>query len=232
MSLFELAAATLRSGEQRVEIAAQNTVNAETPGYQAKVAFDELRNEGSQVDGAVRAPETIVEQLRTQGALFETGQNLDLAINGPGYFIARDGDRFSLIRGGKFGINGDGAVIDAQGRALQLISGGDAITSTYALEILPDGTMLDAGVPIGTLGLFEARGRDTSETFSEDKFGDFERSRSSEVRQAMLERSNVTLSDEMVELMRAQRQIESGAQLIRAYDQLLGRAISTFERSA
>jgi hypothetical protein len=52
----------------------------------------------------------------------------------------------------------------------------------------------------------------------------------SELRQGMLERSNVTLSDEMVEMMRAQRQVESGAQLVRAFDRLLNQAVSTFSR--
>lgn len=232
MSLFELASATLRGGEQRVEVAAQNTVNAETPGYKSKVAFSELDVSRTGENGETSAPSIVVREQNSQGTLFDTGERLDLAINGPGYFLVRQDDQFSLVRGGKFGIDASGALVDAQGRTLQLANGGDAITSSYAIDILPDGTMLDGDSPMGTIGLFETPSMPIGAPLDADTVVQLQEAQSSEVRQAMLERSNVTLSDEMVEMMRAQRQIESGAQLIRAYDQLLAKAISTFDRSA
>ncbi|MEP1422322.1 MAG: flagellar hook-basal body complex protein [Erythrobacter sp.] len=234
MGLLDIASTTMRGGERRIEIAAQNTVNSETPGYKARIAFSEVQSEANSSTSDLNAPQVRFAHNNTQGAIFDTGEALDLAVDGTGYFLVRDGDNFSLTRAGKFGIAADGALIDASGRILQLASGGDATTSTYALEILPDGTMMDGTSVMGTIGLFEhaqdsfgALGR----ALSADEIADLGEAENGEIRQAMLERSNVTLSDEMVELMKAQRQIESGAQIIRAYDQLLDRAINTFGRS-
>jgi flagellar basal body rod protein FlgG len=231
MGLLEIASATMRGGERRIEIAAQNTVNAETPGYKAQIAFSEVQAEANSSISEANLPQTQFEHNTAQGAIFDTGETLDLAIDGAGYFLLRDGDNFSLTRSGKFGIAVDGALVDAQGRILQLASGGDATTSTYAVEILPDGTMLDGSSVMGTIGLFEPTQPRLGQMLTADEAADLGGAENGEIRQAMLERSNVTLSDEMVELMKAQRQIESGAQIIRAYDQLLDRAINTFGRS-
>ncbi|WCM29993.1 hypothetical protein NDN01_25485 [Sphingomonas sp. QA11] len=51
------------------------------------------------------------------------------------------------------------------------------------------------------------------------------------VRQGMTEASNVSVGDEMVTMMAALRQAESGARLVQTYDDLLGRAITTFGQS-
>ena len=232
MGLLEIASATMRNGERRVEVAAQNAVNTETPGYKAQVAFSDFAVDQVQTDQRVDAPSTVIHQKTSQGAIFDTGETFDFAVDGAGFFLVRDGDQYSLTRSGKFGIGGDGVLVDAQNRALQLASGGDAVTSTYALEVLSDGTMLDGNSVVGTIGLFEANSNIANQRLAQDDVANLEEAQDSEIRQAMLERSNVTLSDEMVELMRAQRQVESGAQLIRAYDQLLERAINTFGRNS
>lgn len=232
MGLIELASATLRGGEQRVEIAAQNAVNADTPGYKTKVAYTDAVLRDQVANAPVFEPRVNLEELRQQGALFDTDGTLDLAVNGSAYLLVRRGEEFRLSRGGQFGIGSDGTIIDTHGQVLQLTSGGDAVTDNYSIEILPDGTMLDDGVPIGTIGMFESNGLGHDHYISAEQVAALDEAENSRLEQSMLERSNVTLSDEMVELMKAQRQIESGAQLVRAYDQLLDRAISTFGRSA
>ena len=232
MGLLEIASATMRNGERRVEIAAQNAVNTETPGYKAQVAFNEISTDSATSDLQVEPPRTQVQHRTNQGAIFDTGEALDFAVDGTGFFLVREGEGFSLTRSGKFGIDAQGALVDAQGRVLQLASGGDALTSTYGLEVLADGTMLDGSAVIGTIGLFEPGPSFTNQSLSADDLSTLDEAQDSEIRQAMLERSNVTLSDEMVELMQAQRQVESGAQLIRAYDTLLDRAINTFGRNS
>ena len=52
----------------------------------------------------------------------------------------------------------------------------------------------------------------------------------STLRQGFLEQANVTTSDEMISMMAAIRQAESGSRLVRTYDQLIGQAITTFSR--
>ena len=48
------------------------------------------------------------------------------------------------------------------------------------------------------------------------------------LRQGMVENSNVSIGDEMVAMTAAVRQTETGARLVQIYDDLLGRAISSF----
>jgi flagellar basal-body rod protein FlgF len=49
-----------------------------------------------------------------------------------------------------------------------------------------------------------------------------------ELRQGMIEASNVALADEMVSMMEALRTAESGAKLVQTYDDLMGKAVSAF----
>ena len=118
---------------------------------------------------------------------------------------------------------------------LQLAAGGDATVQGEKIDILGDGTMLDGGIPVGAIGIFATpEGTNTRSSGGlvpvageADAVDDTE----FEIRQGMLESSNVVLSDEMVALMANVRQAEGAAQLVRAYDQLIGQAITTFARA-
>jgi flagellar basal body rod protein FlgG len=169
------------------------------------------------------------------GTLKQTGKPFDISIVGSGHFLVRHDDQFFLTRAGQFSKSPDGSLRDANAMVLQLAGGGDAIMEGDDVEILSDGTMLDGGTPVGAIGVFAAP-QDASEhspgglvaamgepTAAEE--GDFE------IRQGMLESSNVVLSDEMVAMMANVRQAEGAAQLVRFYDQLIGQAITTFARA-
>lgn len=237
MGLLETAAATLLGGERRTEIAARNVTNANTPGYKREIAYSEVtevarQGTASKAGPLAQMPKTSSTIHSNQGALLETGNPLDLAVNGTAYLLVRDGEQFALTRGGNFSVGSGGALVDPLGRIVQGADGGDIdIVNVGSLEILPDGTVLDDEVPIGAIGLFEPGEMAPSDVLTQTQLRALEIAGTSELKQGMIERSNVTLSDEMVELMRNQRQVESGAQLVRAYDQLMSQAISTFSRS-
>lgn len=232
MGLLETAAATLMGGERRIETAARNVTNANTPGYKREIAYSEIvEKSGVQATSQHPTPVVASTHLAAQGGIVETGNPLDLAINGSAWMLVRDGESFSLSRGGQFALSRDGTLIDALGRAVQGAGGGDLEIGSASVEILTDGTVLDGDVPVGAIGLFDHGGFSPSERLSEEQAGALAEANTSELRQGATERSNVTLSDEMVDLMRTQRMVESGAQLVRAYDQLMSQAISTFSRS-
>ena len=231
MGLLETAAATLIGGERRIDTAARNVTNANTPGYKREVSYAQVTQSTDEPQNFVRLiPEISTTPLNRQGALVETGNPLDLAINGSGMFLLREGNGFVLSRGGQFTIGNGGTLIDANGRILQQAGGGDLVLSSSRPTILTDGTVLDGDVPIGAVAMYEHQAADSrTGTAIEPDF--LVEAESSEIHQGMFERSNVVLSDEMIELMRTQRQVESGAQLVRTYDQLMAQAISTFSRS-
>ena len=232
MGLLETAAATLVGGERRIETAARNITNANTAGYKREVAFTQLLDSSGDARSVTSsAPETASAMMLGQAVLIETGEPLDLAINGAGMMLLRDGSNFVLSRGGKFAPGIDGTLVDAVGRIVQQAGGGDLELTTTTPTILTDGTVLDGDMPVAAIGVFTADGLDPAASLDPDQVRALATDDESELRQGMTENSNVTLSDEMVELMRTQRQVESGAQLVRAYDQLMSQAISTFSRS-
>jgi flagellar basal-body rod protein FlgG len=108
----------------------------------------------------------------TQGAIFETGQPLDLAIEGDGEFQV--GGR--TTRAGEFQLNASAQIVTPEGEPLvppiQLPAGTDA----SAVDIGPDGRVRVGGVQVGQIQL---TGRGT-------------------IRQGALEASNVDLADNAV----------------------------------
>lgn len=235
MGLLEAAAAAVTGAENRIEIASRNISNIQTPGYKREIAFTEIvgRTEGANLYNESQ-PSVNSAFSKEAGVLTETGNALDIAVRGQAYLLLRDGDRFFLSHGGQFRRDRDGAMVDAEGRIVQQAGGGDLLLDIDTPEITADGTVLSQGIPTGTIGLF-AIGEDIDATsfrtgLSEDQAAALTDAADAIVEQGMLERSNVTLSDEMIGLTRTQRMAESGAQLVRAYDQLIGQAVSTFGR--
>lgn len=235
MGLIEAATAAITGAERRIEVASKNIANVQTPGYKREIPYTEISGTtGNSALGRNSLPSTHTAIFTEPAVLTETGNRLDIAIRGEGYVLLRDGERFFLARGGQFRRDAESALVDTQGRLVQQAGGGDLLLDTEAPEILPDGTVLSDGVPVGNIGLY-AIGSDMDVAslrlgISLDQTLMLAESDSGEIAQGMVERSNVVLSDEMIGLVRTQRMAEAGAQMVRAYDQLIGQAISTFGR--
>ena len=88
--------------------------------------------------------------------------------------------------------------------------------------------MLDGGVPVATIAMIDLPSGAARARMNWDEFSAQSEGAASALRQGMLEGSNVVLSDEMIEIMQTQRIAESGAQIIRTYDQLMGQAVTAF----
>jgi flagellar basal body rod protein FlgG len=125
---------------------------------------------------------------------------------------------------------------DPLGRVLQQAGGGDVAVSSDDFEVLNDGTVIEDGLPTGQIGLFEARDNAGLIALGGSAFSsadaNMEEAGKSAIRQGFVEGSNIAMSDEMLSMMTSVRQAEGGAQLVQAYDQLLGQAVDTFGRSS
>jgi flagellar basal-body rod protein FlgF len=230
VSLLEVAGAALTSAERRTEIAARNISNAQTPGYKSEITFTEISDRD-----LYTTPRTGTALNSQPGRLTDTGNPLDIALASDGYLIVRKGDHFFLSRGGQMHRDAQGALVDTVDRIVQQAGGGDLQLDTSSPEVLVDGTVLADGIPAGTIAVvaplpdLAMRARNG---VSESEMLGMAALDNPEIRQGMLEQSNVVLSDEMIGLMRNQRLSEGGAQLIRAYDQLLGQAVTTFGKKS
>jgi flagellar basal-body rod protein FlgG len=226
--LIESASGILSASERRLENVSNNVSNISTPGFKRQISFEEVMNgrESGSTDALRQSSDF------SQGQLSKTGNPLDLAISGPGFFRLRSGDEILYSRQGQFRIGADGNVINTQGHVLQQAGGGDLVLERAGVEILEDGTVLDGTRPVGRIGVYvsadpaamRSLGGSTF-TAGEDAMED---APASALRQGMVEASNVVLGDEMVTMMATVRQAEGGARLVQIYDDLIGRAISTF----
>jgi len=224
--LIESASGILSASERRLETVSNNVSNISTPGFKRQISFEEVLS-GRESADALRHRSDLA-----QGQLSRTGNPLDLAISGPGFFRLRSGDEILYSRQGQFRVGAEGAVVNSSGQILQQAGGGDLVLERAAVEILEDGTVLDGERPVGRIGVYVAGDPAAlrplgGSTFaaSEDAMED---APAAALRQGMVEASNVVLGDEMVTMMATVRQAEGGARLVQVYDDLLGRAISTF----
>ncbi|MBD8679339.1 flagellar hook-basal body protein [Sphingomonas sp. CFBP 13720] len=228
--LVDSATAVMRMAQMRLDVTAHNVANIATPGYKRRIGFDETIAARTAPVGEPVALSIHVD--RAQAPLSQTGNPFDLAISGDGYFRVRDGDRTLYTRQGQFRRDGEGLLVTPQGYVLQQVGGGDVTIDGATATIMADGTIVDAGRPVGRVAVDRggdpARMTAVGESFFASTDADMAEATDAVVRQGMLEASNVSLGDEMTHTMVAVRQAESGAKLIQLYDELMGRAASVF----
>jgi flagellar basal-body rod protein FlgG len=129
----------------KLDTVGNNISNLTTPGYKASRAnFQELYNDKIQAEpylrdnGArVRATQTLTEQ----GRIRQTGNPLDLAINGEGYFAVKLPDgRTAYTRDGVFYLDKDRKIVNSAG--CPLVWQGQIPQDATNVHVNPDGTVM------------------------------------------------------------------------------------------
>lgn len=117
----------LRINQQYLDVIGNNLANTSTPGYKgARITFSELLGQtlrpasGPTADTGGRNPSQIgsgaaissVDRSFSQGSLLNTGRELDLGIQGAGFFVVNDGNEDFYTRVGTFGMDANEYLID------------------------------------------------------------------------------------------------------------------------
>jgi len=229
MGLVEIGSVVLSRAAERVEFAAENLTNATTAGYKAKRGFRSYltSNEIAQIDDGNPA----ISVDLSSGELHNTGNPLDLAISGTGFFAVRGPAGIYYTRCGQFRRDGDGHMVTADGMVLQSQSG-DLNIAGADPNVLPDGMVTVNGAPAGRIAVMSF---EQQEELKPVAGGLFEAAQpgagkpsDAEVRQGMLEASNVSTATEMISIMSAMRSAEAGQRVVQLYDDLMSRAVSVF----
>lgn len=117
MSMFNIGLSGLSSTQKALEVTSNNIANAGTAGYKtASTEFAALYN-GGQRSGVKTA--SINENFEKAGGLVSTGQSLDLAITGKGFFVVSENGRLAFTQAGQFGLDADRNIINNNGSKLQ-----------------------------------------------------------------------------------------------------------------
>jgi flagellar basal-body rod protein FlgF len=227
--IVEIGGALLSRTQVATEVAAQNLVNATTPGYKSRhVLFEALI-------AAPGVPMPLEDRREgvdfTPAKIQRTGNPLDLAILEGGLFKVRADDKFLYTRNGQFTRDSTGRLVTTQGYVLQSETGDVTIESPNPV-VESDGVVLDNGEPVARIAVENFDDPSSLQAVGGGYFEAALESRPTEVtarlQQGAFETSNVSTAAEMLTLMAGLRQAESGQKLVQVYDDLMGRAITAF----
>ena len=229
-NFIDIASDVVSRASQRVEVAAQNVANITTPGYKRRLSFSAV------LASAVADQSGKAGIDFTPGKPVKTGNPYDLTILGKGFFVVSSPSGLFYTRAGQFHADADGRLVNAQGFALQAQGGGDLIVKDdKTLHILDDGSVVVAGQPAAKIAVVSLNDPQAA-TYVEGGVLSARASTTTAIdapiiHQGAYESSNVSAGDEMVSIMAALREAETGAKLVNVYDDLMGRVLSTFGQS-
>jgi flagellar basal-body rod protein FlgG len=245
------AAAGMQSQQTNLDVISNNLANVNTTGFkESKAEFQDLLYEttseaGSQQGGGNQLPASIqvgqgsalgaTERIFTQGDLSQTGGNLDIAIQGQGFFEVQMPDgSLSYTRDGSFKTDSQGRIVTSEGYPIQggfqpVPAGTTNITMTANGEVTyttPSGTtnsqiqLANFNNPGGLDALGHNLYKETSASGT-PVLGNPAQSGLGTINQGYLEMSNVSVVQEMVNLILAQRAYEVNSKAVQAADEMM-----------
>ena len=245
------AASGMKAQETRVDVIANNLANVNTAGFKKTQAqfqdllYQTLRPagvsefQGQYVPGEMQVGHGVklasTQKIFTQGNFTQTENQLDLAIEGRGFFKIMKGTEEVYTRDGSFKLNEEGYIVDSQGNRLQPEIAIPVTASTITIDSGGSLTALDengAVVATGQINTYdfvnpagllsdgnnyftatEASGDAVEGTPGVDGLGT--------VLQGSLESSNISVVEEMVNMIVGQRAYEANSKIIKTSDDML-----------
>lgn len=239
--ILAIALNSMQNDMRQVEHVAMNLANTLTPGYKRQVAaplsFGTLVEQNAKPATPQSGP--LAGAVRTYidvrpGALKRTGNSLDLAIDGEGYFEVATAQGPAYTRQGDFQVDERGRLVTAQGQAV-MGNGGEILLSGAKPRVDRNGNVFDAGDPNAKLPVAQiklVRFDDAAPMTSLGNGllapgGGMVQLGTSDIhlKQGYLEGSNVSTQQEMVQLMQTARHFESIQKAIQGYDEAVDTAI-------
>jgi len=251
---FSTAATGMSAQQMMVDVTANNLANINTTGFKrsqidfqdllyvkmsqsgSEVASGTISPSGMEIGSGVRPAATV--KVFTGGELMNTGRSLDVAILGDGFLqVALPNGDTRYTRDGALQTNADGQLVTPTGYSIEPAI---TITDAIAVDIGKDGTVnvttASGTSSVGNIQLARfpnpsglssegdnllaetpASGTATTGTPGEDGFG--------AIQAGFLEKSNVQMVTELVNLITAQRAYEVNSRAIKAGDEMLRNAI-------
>lgn len=202
-----------------LQVTGHNLANAGTDGFK----FD--RMSAFQPAGSTAPVPVQLTDFR-QGSLVETGRRLDLALEGPGFFVVQTDQGERLSRGGTLKLDPAGQLTDVLGAPV-LGTEGPVVIFGKTVEIGTDGTIAVDGAVIDRLRMETV---EDPNTLLKEGFGRFVPASdttaveegSVKIRQGMIEESNGEPLTAMLDLVRVQRAYSANIDALKTMDGVLG----------
>lgn len=223
---------------QRMHVISHNLANVTTSGFKKEriVAHgfaDYLNVSGT--DNNRRLAEVPVPGLKvytdySSGTLHYTGNPLDVAVAGDGFFVVQTPTGEAYTRQGTFHIDSSGRLVTAEG--LPVLGQGGAIRLTNMNPTIDSqGVVHDGATIAGQLQVVSVVNPETLKDIGTGLFApsvdtSLDTNSSVGVRQGYTEASNVVSMNQMVKLIDTVRHFESSQRVLRSYDNMLDKAIN------
>ncbi|WP_159977346.1 MULTISPECIES: flagellar hook-basal body complex protein [unclassified Novosphingobium] len=245
----------LKNAQTELNVISHNIANAETNGFKKSTTqFADIISSSIVTDPSltvgIGSRVSVIAQDFNVGAIEQTGNALDLAIGGEGFFttVSPKSGQTEYTRNGAFSVDGSGFIKNAQGARLQIfpVVGGvtntathqdaqvtttNAAGSAYASVTIDQEGMVVASyddgsnVTLGTVALanfvapsglkqvgdssWKITGKSGAANYGAPGSGAF-----GPLNSGSLERSNVDIAEELVDLISAQRYFQANAKAI------------------
>ncbi|MGT2501440.1 flagellar basal-body rod protein FlgG [Bradyrhizobium guangxiense] len=261
MQALHTAATGMAAQELNVQVISNNIANLRTTGFKKQTAafqdliYEHVRRVGAQasdqgtilpvgvdIGGGVKTVGT--PRSMTQGTLSQTGNDLDLAMSGEGFFkILMPDGTYQYTRDGTFQMDNQGRVVTAQGNPVQPTitipqnASGITVSEQGQVSVTLPGSSTSSIVgqigvtrfinkaglqPVGSNQFTEtpSSGPPQDGTANSEGYG--------KITQGSLEQANVDVVSEMSDLIAAQRAYEMNAKVISAADQMMQSTTALF----
>jgi flagellar basal-body rod protein FlgG len=216
------------------EITANNIANASTPGYKKDSIFlKELDSAAREIAPRKSVWQTpMIDQVYTdygQGSFDKTGDMLNVAIEGNGFFVLEppegEGEDMIYTRNGSFSINEEGYLVNTEGLRV-MGDGGPIDVGTRDVTIAESGEIsIEAGI-VGRLQVVDFEDKSAlikvgNSGFTIDETVEPVPVEDASLRQGFLERANINVIKEMVGMIMALRHFEAGSRAIQSQEESL-----------
>lgn len=237
----------------KMQVIANNLANVNTTGFKKDranfetLAYQQIVAQGAQSDGQNQYAVGLslgsgvamagTARMETQGSLTTTGNGLDLAIEGQGYFqVAMADGSTAYTRAGNFSLSSEGVIVTPDGQPLQpqiqvpegataLTVGSDGtVSATLAGESEPTELgRIETARFVNPAGLQALGNNLYAETAAsgQAQTGAAGTEGRGALRQGALEGSNVNVVEELVDMIETQRAYEVNSKMISATDEML-----------
>lgn len=243
-------ASALNVYELKQEVLANNLANLDTPGYKKDVFSVESsknislyrftnKEENPALLGEVSfsvQPGTTSYIDFSPGRIESTGNTLDLAIEGEGFFVVNVDGEEAYTRAGNFTLDRNGRLVTISGYPVQGRNGEIIISPIGEIQFDDRGRILLNGEIIDELQVvdFDDRSglqkREGNLFVRRDTTIQGVEAQNFRIRQGFLEKSNVDIIEAMVDMITALREYETSQKAILSHDETLNRAANDIAR--
>lgn len=245
--ILSLVLGSMHGDMARLDRVSMNLANVQTPGYKRQVALAlpfatrvSQAADAGQVPMASEAHAAGATTLHTDqraGTLRATGQPLDVALSGPGWFEVATESGTAQTRQGNFRLDARGRIVTQHGHPvlgttgeIQLAQGTPVVDAAGRVFESAAAMARPGATPLAQLRIAQFDPKATVEPLGEGLVlvrgeAAIAAEGSTQVQQGFLENSNVSHMQEMVQLLQSVRHLETMQKVAMGYDEMLGTSI-------